>query len=204
MSSQKVRPCITVVTRLRPKTCFKEHVLDRLPRDDMPELPQRLDDLGVSPAGLLLDSNDGFIETLRDPRAASLGGRDAPVAGGIFEPPHPFAKRLVADDGDQSREPSSQRLAMLHQPPTLLVGERDPLRQLASEQLILCFEVGHLSCQLLAGERSEHGKKRMENRGHWSDKDSACCEGAKTRGAGTPLRSSDSIAPSEAFASELR
>ncbi len=38
----------------------------------MPELSQRLDDLGVPEADLLLDSNDGFIETLVDPRPQRL------------------------------------------------------------------------------------------------------------------------------------
>jgi hypothetical protein len=84
---------------------------------------------------------------------------------------------------------------MLHQATALLVGERDPLRQLASEQLILRFEVCHLPCKLLVGERSEHGKKRMKNSGHGSGKDSANSERAKARGAGTPLYSSDGIAP---------
>jgi hypothetical protein len=44
----------------------------------------------------------------------------------------------------------------------------------------------------------------MENSGHGSGKDSVSSEKAKALGDGTSLRSSDSIAPWVAFASELR
>ena len=65
---------------------------------------------------------------------------------------------------------------MLDEPATLLVCERDPRREFASQELVLGFEVGHLPRQFLACERRKHGKEWMKTGGHESDRGSKYVE----------------------------
>ena len=72
MPREKLRPRITAVARLRPKARLKKDILDRLPSDDMPKLPQGLNDLRVAPAGLVLDPHDGITDGFFKARVGDL------------------------------------------------------------------------------------------------------------------------------------
>src|SRR5690606_12898654 len=62
-----------MVVRLRPKPGLDEHVLNRLPRDLVPEPPHRLHDLGIAPAGLFPDPNDRLADAFLHAGTARLG-----------------------------------------------------------------------------------------------------------------------------------
>lgn len=49
------------------------------------------------------------------------------------------------------------------QPPFLLIGRHQPLRQPGAEDSVLFPEVGNLTGQILTGDGSQQGEERMQN-----------------------------------------
>src|SRR5690606_23425464 len=113
-----------MVVRLRPKPGLDEHVLNRLPRDLVPEPPHRLHDLGIAPAGLFPDPNDRLADAFLHAGTARLGVlRLGPLVRRVFGAPHPLAEGRVADDRDQPLDAAAQRLPAPYQLTALLVAQ---------------------------------------------------------------------------------
>jgi len=114
--------------RLRAEASGDQYILHGLAGNVVPQPAHRLNDLGVSPAGFLSNTNDRFTDALLDAWPARLSVLClGPLIRRVLHAPHPLAERRVADDRDQVLDPRSETLAMLDQPATLLIAKLDSL-----------------------------------------------------------------------------
>lgn len=80
----------------------------------------------------------------------------------------PAQERLVGDNRDQFLQLLIQLLAEPEQPPFLLVGRHQPLRQPCPQDPVLFFQIRDLAGQILTGNRGQQGEERMQNAAHFS------------------------------------
>lgn len=80
--------------RLRAEASVDQHILHGLAGDIVAQPAHRLNDLGVSPAGLLSNANDRFADALLDAWPARLSVLClGPLIWRVLDVPHPLAER---------------------------------------------------------------------------------------------------------------